>query len=91
MATGTHRSRKAGTLNFRVDRALKAEFMAATEAMNKPVAEVLREFMHAFIAHTRKKKFTAEARRQSRLLANSPDSAEVMNWIEDVSATEDRK
>lgn len=81
----TSRPRKQDTLNLRVDQALKAEFVAATELENKPVAEVLREFMRYYVHRARRRKFAAEARRQSRLVAGSADEAEVMNWIGDVS------
>ena len=81
----TVRRRKADTLNLRVDPALKAEFVAATEAENKPVAEVLRDFMRSYVTRVRRKKFAAEARRQSQRVANSADESEVMNWIRDVS------
>lgn len=81
----TDQRRKVDTLNLRVDPALKAEFMAATEADSKPVAEVLREFMRSYVKRARRKRFIAEARRQSQLVANSADESEVMNWIRDVS------
>ena len=79
------RHRKEDTLNLRVDPALKAEFVAATEAENKPVAEVLRGLMRSYVQRARRRKFAAEAGRQSRLVANSADETEVMNWIRDVS------
>jgi antidote-toxin recognition MazE-like antitoxin len=81
----TIQRRKEDTLNLRVDPALKAEFVAATESENKPVAEVLREFMRGYVQRARRRKFAAEARRQARLVADSADEAEVMNWIRDVS------
>ena len=77
--------RKEDTLNLRVDPALKAEFMAAAEIENKPVAEVLRHFMRSYVERARRRKLAAEARRQSQLVANSADESEVMNWIRDVS------
>ncbi len=77
--------RKGDTLNLRVDPALKAEFMAATEAENKPVAEVLRDFMRSYVKRARRRRFVAEARRQSQCVSNSADESEVMNWIRDVS------
>ena len=80
--------RKVDTLNLRVDPALKAEFVAATETANKPVAEVLREFMRAYVERARRRRFATEARRQSQLVANSADEAEVMAWIRDVSGQE---
>ncbi len=81
----TIQRRKQQTLNVRVDAALKAEFLAAAHAEKKPVAEALRELMRIYVQRVRRKKFAAEARRQSRLVANSADEAEVMNWIRDVS------
>jgi Protein of unknown function (DUF3018) len=81
----TRQRRKEDTLNLRVDPALKAEFMAATDTENKPVAEVLREFMRSYVQRARRRMFAAEARRQSQLVADSADEAEVMNWIRDVS------
>ena len=81
----TTKRRKEGTLNLRVDPVLKAEFVAATETENKPVAEVLRELMRSYVQRARRRKFAAEARRQSGLVANSADETEVMNWIRDVS------
>jgi Protein of unknown function (DUF3018) len=81
----TRHGRKEDTLNLRVDPALKAEFVAVAETENKPVAEVLREFMRSYIQRARRRKFAAEARRQSQLVADSADEAEVMNWIRDVS------
>ena len=79
----THRRRKEDTLNLRVDPVLKAEFVAATETENKPVAEVLREFMRSYVLRARRRRFAAEARRQSRLVAGSADETEIMNWIRD--------
>jgi Protein of unknown function (DUF3018) len=81
-------ARKGETINLRIDPALKAEFMAATKADKKPVAEILRELMNSYIAKSRRKKFTAEARRQSQLIMASPDEAEVMKWIHNVSDVE---
>jgi len=81
----TDQRRKGDTLNLRVDPALKAEFTAATEAENKPVAEVLRDFMRSYIKRARRRRFAAEARKQSQRVANSADESEVMNWIRDVS------
>ena len=84
----TTQNPKRETLNLRIDPALKADFMAATEREKKPVAEVLRELMQAYVAHAKRRSFVAEARRQSRLIAASKDEAEVLRWIEDVSDTE---
>ena len=60
---------KAETFNFRIDPALKAAFTAATEAEDKPAAQVLREFMRAYVKHTERRAFEAEARRQSLAIA----------------------
>jgi AcrR family transcriptional regulator len=72
------------TLNLRLDSLLKAEFAAA--AGDRPVAEVLRGLMRQYVEENRQRRFTAEARRQSQLIATSEEEAEVMRWIQDVSA-----
>jgi antitoxin component of RelBE/YafQ-DinJ toxin-antitoxin module len=76
------------TLNLRIDAALKAEFVAQVEAENRPVSEVLRALMRGYVEESRQRRFAAEARRQSQLIAASEDEAEVMRWIQDVSAPE---
>lgn len=81
---------KEESFNFRVDPKLKAEFQSATEAEDKPAAQVLRDFMRAYVARRKGRGNAAEARRHSRLIAGraiDPDSdeAEVMRWIEDVA------
>jgi hypothetical protein len=81
----TRQRRKEDTLNLRVDPVLKAEFVAVTESENRPVAEVLRQLMRNYVQGAKRRKFAAEALRQSRLVASSPDEAEVMNWIADVT------
>ena len=77
---------KESTLNLRIDAALKQEFAAAVEAEERPAAEVLRALMRGYVEEARKRRFAAEARRQSQLIAASEDEAEVMRWIQDVSA-----
>jgi len=81
----TDQRRKVDTLNLRVDPALKAEFTAAAEAESKPAAEVLRDFMRSYVKRAKRRRFAAEARRQSQRVASSADESEVMNWIRDVS------
>jgi antitoxin component of RelBE/YafQ-DinJ toxin-antitoxin module len=77
---------RESTLNLRIDAALKAEFAAAVEAEDRPVAEVLRALMRRYVIEARQRRFAAEARRQSQLIAASEDEAEVMRWIQNVSA-----
>ena len=74
------------TLNLRIDAALKQDFVAVVEAEDRPAAEVLRALMRGYVAEARKRRFAAEARRQSQLIDASEDEAEVMRWIQDVSA-----
>lgn len=72
---------KADTFNLRVDPALKAEFQAATQAEDKPAAQVLREFMRHYVERQKRREFAAEARRQAGAIAaraadpNSDDAA----------------
>ena len=60
---------KADSFNFRIDPALKAAFTQATEAEDKPAAQVLRDFMRAYVERRNRKAFEAEARRQSLAIA----------------------
>jgi predicted DNA-binding protein len=78
------------TLNLRLNAALKQEFVALVEAEDRPAAEVLRELVRGYVEEARKRRFAAEARRQSQLIAASEDEAEVMRWIQDVSDPEAR-
>jgi hypothetical protein len=42
--------------------------------------------MRRYVEDARLRRFAAEARRQSEFIAASEDEAEVMRWIQDVSA-----
>ena len=82
----TSRTPKEETFNFRVDPSLKAAFQAATEAEDKPAAQVLRDFMRAYIERRRRRDFAAEAHRQSVSIAAraadpSSDDALVMREL----------
>jgi hypothetical protein len=77
---------RESTLNLRIDATLKEEFMDEMKAEDRPAAEVLRALMRGYVEDARKRRFAAEARRQSQLIAASEDEAEVMRWIQDVSA-----
>ena len=84
---------KVESFNFRVDPELKAAFAAATAEEDRPAGQVLRDFMRGYVARRQERAFSAEARRQSLIvaqLAADPDSdeAEVMRWMENVSDTE---
>ncbi len=83
---------KVESFNFRVDPELKAAFAAATAKEDKPAGQVLRDFMRGYVERQQERTAAAEARRQSRLLAEraadpGSDEAAVMNWIEGVSDT----
>jgi hypothetical protein len=78
---------KDATFNFRIDPTLKAAFTAATEAEDRPAAQVLRDFMRSYVKQRERREFEAEARRQSRAIAvraKDPNSDEhaVMREIE---------
>lgn len=84
---------KDTSFNLRVDHALKAAFTAATEAEDKPAAQVVRDFMRAYVKQRERRAFAAEARRQSLAIAEragdpNSDEAEIMRWIEDVADTD---
>jgi hypothetical protein len=76
------------TFNLRIDAELKAEFSAAVQMEDRAAAEVLRSLMRDYVEEARRRRFVAEARRQSQLIASSDEEAEVMRWIQDVSALE---
>ncbi len=76
------------TFTFRIDPILKKKFMEITEKENKPVAEVLRDFMSDYVERKKRKEFEAEARRQSALIASSSEEEHVMDWIRDVADRE---
>ena len=76
------------TFNLRIDAELKAEFSAAVQMEDRTAAEVLRSLMRDYVEEARRRRFVAEARRQSQLIASSDEEAEVMRWIQDVSALE---
>ena len=78
---------KETSFNLRIDPALKAAFTAATEAADKPAAQVVRDFMRAYVRQRERRAFAAEARRQSleaAKAARDPRSDEfaVMREIE---------
>ncbi|MGH7024024.1 MAG: hypothetical protein ACREEB_10595 [Caulobacteraceae bacterium] len=92
MPRATHHA-KAESFNLRVDPQLKADFQAATEAADRPAAQVLRDFMRHYVERRRQRDFAVEARRQSRIIAEAAawpesDEAAVMAWAEDVADTE---
>ncbi len=83
---------KEDSFNFRIDPKLKAAFQSATEAEDKPAAQVLRDFMRAYVERQHARAFAAEAKRQSRALTEraadpGSDEAEVMRWVENVADT----
>lgn len=84
---------KAESFNLRLDPGLKAAFQAATEAADRPAAQVLRDFMRHYVERRRQRDFAAEAGRQSRIIAEAAawpqsDDASVMAWAEDVADAE---
>lgn len=56
---------KETSFNLRLDPALKAAFTAATEAEDKPAAQVLRDFMRTYVRRREQRRWEDEARRQS--------------------------
>lgn len=81
----TTRHPKDGTFNFRIDPALKSAFTRATEAEDRPAAQVLRDFMRAYVIRRQRQDFLAEARRQSVAVAErarDPESDEARSLRE---------
>jgi len=78
---------KDTSFNLRIDPGLKAAFTAATEAEDRPAAQVLRDFMRAYVRRRARLAFEAEARHQSLSIAErardpNSDEAAVMREIE---------
>lgn len=78
---------KADTLSFRIDPELKAAFTAVARSEHKPVGELLRELVRGRVEEKRRRRFEAEARRQSleaAVAARDPgsDEAQVMRELE---------
>lgn len=78
---------KETSFNLRIDQALKSAFTAATEAEDKPAAQVVRDFMRAYVQQRERRAFATEARRQSLLIAErardpGSDEAAVMREID---------
>lgn len=76
------------SFTFRIDPRLKQEFLKITDKENKPGSQVLRDLMAAYIQRKKRKEFEAEAHRQSKLIASSPEEAAVMDWISNVTDSE---
>ena len=64
-------SPKDSSFNLRIDPDLKAAFTAAAAAEDRPAAQLLRDFMRAYVRRHERRDFAAEAQRQSRLIAAS--------------------
>jgi hypothetical protein len=82
----TSQNPKETSFNLRINPALKAAFTEAAEAEDKP-AQVVREFMRAYVAHRARRAFEAEARQQLLAIARrardpSSDEYAVMREIE---------
>ena len=76
MPIATSRS-SAETITIRVERTLKDEFISATKTEDRPASEVLRDLMLAYIQDRERKRFEADALRESKLIAASFDEKEV--------------
>jgi hypothetical protein len=73
------------TINLRLDAELKSEFLTIAEKESRPASEILRELMRNYIREARRQEYFQEAERESKIIAESEDEAEVMRWIENVS------
>ncbi|MFA1623246.1 CopG family ribbon-helix-helix protein [Rhizobium mongolense] len=76
---------KGDTFNFRIDPALKAAFTQAAESEDRPAAQLLRDFMRAYVERQKRKAFEGEARRQSLAVAKrarNPESDEAKSLKE---------
>ena len=74
-------------MTFRLDPQLKAALTEKAHAESKPVGEVVRELIREFVEQEHRRKFSAEAQRQSSECAQrtadpNSDGAAVMREIE---------
>lgn len=76
---------KETSFNFRIDAELKEAFTAATEAHDRPAAQVLREFMRAYVEREHRESYLREVRRQIQIINESPGEEEILKWIEEAS------
>ncbi|TXR47593.1 hypothetical protein [Phyllobacterium endophyticum] len=72
---------KADTFNLRIDSDLKAAFTQATEAEDKPAAQVIRDFMRSYVERQRRKAFELEARRQSLAIARRSRNSSTDEYV----------
>ena len=84
---------RGDTVSFHLDPALKVELAKLARQDRKSLGELLRELVRDRVRLERRRKFEAEARRQSLEIAErsrDPDSdeAEVMRFIEGAADTE---
>jgi hypothetical protein len=78
---------KEASFNLRIDPALKAAFTKATEAEDKPAAQVVRDFMRAYVKQRERRAFEVQARRDSLAVAEAArdpndDEAQIMRELE---------
>jgi len=83
------RKAAAETLTLRLDRKLKDDFVSLALEENRAASEVLRDLMADYIKRERRKRFEAEAHRQSLLASSSFDEEEVMLWFEETWKMDD--
>jgi len=58
--------KKESSFNLRIDPKLKTAFTQATEAEDKPAAQVIRDLMWAYVRRRERENFERDAHRQSR-------------------------
>jgi hypothetical protein len=83
---------KDATFNLRIDPSLKTALSAATEAEDKPAAQVLRDFMRAYVKQRERRAFEAAARRQSLAIAEraKDPNSDVYAVMREIEADLDR-
>lgn len=78
--TAVAKRQKLENFNFRLEPELKAAFAAAAEAADRPAAQVLRDFMRAYVEKRERDDLKVAMRRQAAelgRLAQDPDSDEA--------------
>jgi hypothetical protein len=77
---------KDTSFNLRIDPLLKTAFTEAAEAEDKPAAQIVRDFMRAYVKQRERRALAAEAHKQSLLIGGRPrdptsDEAAVIREI----------
>ena len=70
---------------MRIDPESENQPVAAGREETDSTVEALSQLISAYVAAVDQREFGAQARRQSKLILDSPEETEIWRWIHDVS------